>query len=384
MLNRISIKVVFDRKKVATRATAAHARKGTVHLAVSVNKERRYISTGVHLYVGQFTGGQVVQHPQSIELNERINNLQCAIIELVNKCDRENCIFSWSLLSHLYVQQPTGTSFTDYIEAMMPERHLAPGTQVYHRKVLRFLKDHKVTDFAQLTVETIKHIDSILHERRVNGQPLRQTSIYGYHKVIRSYIHDAICVGFLQRDPYSSVKIPKGEAREREVLTMDEVQRIQQLKIYNLQMQKVRDMFLVQVFTGLAYADLMATDFTQVTGDTLSGHRVKTGTPYTTVILQPVKDILHRYHNKLPRMEYNKYLVLLKAIIEMCGINKKVATHTGRHTFATTINLASGVPIEITKKMMGHKSIKTTEIYAKVQDYMVEEQIDTLTARLAL
>ena len=142
--------------------------------------------------------------------------------------------------------------------------------------VLRFLKEHKVTDFAQITVETIKHIDSILHERRVNGQPLRQTSIYGYHKVIRSYIHDAICVGFLQRDPYSSVKIPKGEAREREVLTMDEVQRIQQLKIYNLQMQKVRYMFLVQVFTGLAYADLMATDFTQVTGDTLSGHRVKT------------------------------------------------------------------------------------------------------------
>ena len=82
-------------------------------------------------------------------------------------------------------------------------------------------------------------------------------------------------------------------------------------------------------------------------------------------------------------MEYNKYLVLLKAIIEMCGINKTVATHTGRHTFATTINLASGVPIEITKKMMGHKSIKTTEIYAKVQDYMVEEQIDRLS-KLAL
>ena len=378
MLNRISIKVVFDRKKVATRATAAHARKGTVHLAVSINTERKFISTGVHLYLGQFTGGQVVQHPQAIELNERINNLQSAIIEMVNQCDRESCIFSWSMLSHLYMQKPTSTSFTDYIEAMMPERHLAAGTQVYHRKVLHFLREHKVTDFAQITVETIKHLDSILHERRVNGKPLRQTSIYGYHKVIRSYIHDAICVGFLQRDPYSTVKIPKGESEEREVLTMEEVQRIQQLKIFNIQMQRARDLFLVQIYTGLAYADLMAVDFSTANGDTLSGHRVKNGMPYTTVILQPVRDILRRYHNKLPRMIYNKYLLLLKAIIEMAGIQKKVATHTGRHTFATTINLGAGVPIEITSKMLGHKSIKTTQIYAKVQDYMIQEQGERL------
>lgn len=374
MLNRISIKVVFDRKKVATRATSAHARKGTVHLAVSVNKQRKYISTGVHLFLGQWTGGQVTAHPQAIELNERINNLQAAIIERVNRCDREGCVFCWSMLSNLYVQQPTGTSFTDYMEAMLPERHLAEGTQVYHRKVIRFLIEHKITDFAQINVENIKHLDSILHERRVNGKPLRQTSIYGYHKVIRSYIHDAICVGFLQRDPYSVVKIPKGEARERDVLTMEEVQRIQGLKIFNLQMQKARDLFMVQTYTGLAYSDLMAADFSTATGDTLSGYRVKTGMPYTTVILKPVRDILHRYHNKLPHMEYNKYLVLLKAVIEMCGIQKTVATHTGRHTFATTINLASGVPTEITQKMLGHKSIKTTQIYAKVQDYMVQEQ----------
>ena len=383
MLNIISIKVVFDRKKVATRAMAAHPRKGTVHLAVSINKERRFISTGVHLYLGQFTGGQVVQHPQSIELNERINNIQAAIIDKVNHCDREGCVFCWSMLQHLYVNQNTGSSFTDYIEAVMPDRHLASGTLVYHRRVLNFLKKHKVTDFSQLTVETIQHLDKILHERKVNGRSMCQASIYTYHKVIRSYIHQAICVGFMQLDPYSRLKIAKGETAKREVLTMDEIQRIQQLRIFNLQMQKVRDLFLVQIFTGLAFSDLMAADFRTIEGDTLSGYRVKTGAPYTTVILEPVKVILRRYQNRLPRIQYDKYLIMLKALAEMCGINKKVATHTGRHTFATTISLAYGVPLEVISKMLGHKSIKTTQVYAKVQDYMIQEQADRLS-KLAL
>ena len=384
MLNKISMKVVFDRKKVATRANAAHPRKGTVQLAVIVNGERRFISSGIHVYLNQWSGTQVFMHPQALELNERLNNMQAAIIGIVNKCDREGFVFDWSMLDHLYVQKPTGTSFSDYIEALMPDLGLAAGTMVYHVKVLNFLKLHKVTDFSQLNVETIRRLDCILHERRVNGKPLCQTSIYGYHKVIRSYIHRAICVGLLQSDPYSRIKIAKGESRMKDILSMEEVQRLQQLKIYNLDLQRVRDLFLVQIFTGLAYADLMAADFTRVDGDTLIGERVKTGQQYTTVILEPVREILKRYHNKLPRMSYDHYLKMLKPIAEMCGIHKNVATHTGRHTFATTITLQHGVPIEVVSKMLGHKSIKTTQIYAKVQNSMVQDQAKELAVKLVL
>ena len=384
MLNKISMKVVYDRKKVATRAKDAHPRKGTVQVAVIVNGERRFISSGVHVFKNQWAGGQVVMHPQALELNERLNNLQAAIIEIVNKCDREDCMFSWGLLDHLYVQKTSGTSFTDFIEAVMPDRHLAAGTQVYHVKVLNFLKAHGVTDFKQLTVEAIMHLDSVLHKRKVKGQPMCQTSIYGYHKVIRTYIHQAICLGFMQNDPYSRLKIPRGESRMRDILTMEEVQRLQELKIYNLDLQRVRDLFLVQIYTGLAWADLMAADFSRVEGDTLVGRRVKTGSQYTTVILEPVKEILRRYRNKLPRMTYDHYLKMLKPIAEMCDIHKDVATHTGRHTFATTITLANGVPIEVVSKMLGHRSIKTTQIYAKVQDSMVQEQAAKLTLSLAL
>ena len=81
-------------------------------------------------------------------------------------------------------------------------------------------------------------------------------------------------------------------------------------------------------------------------------------------------------------MSYDHYLKMLKPIAEMCGIHKNVATHTGRHTFATTITLQHGVPIEVVSKMLGHKSIKTTQIYAKVQNCMVQEQAERLAVML--
>ena len=127
----------------------------------------------------------------------------------------------------------------------------------------------------------------------------------------------------------------------------------------------------------------MAADFSRLDGDTLMGVRVKTGQQYTTVILEPVREILKRYHNKLPRMTYDHYLKMLKPIAEMCGIHKDVATHTGRHTFATTITLQHGVPIEVVSKMLGHKSIKTTQIYAKVQNCMVQDQAEALAVKFA-
>ena len=74
---------------------------------------------------------------------------------------------------------------------------------------------------------------------------------------------------------------------------------------------------------------------------------------------------------------------MLVELLGILGIHKKISTHNGRHTFATTVALGNGVPVEILQKMMGHKSIQTTMIYAKVQRPMVQEQADRLS-KLAL
>ena len=79
-------------------------------------------------------------------------------------------------------------------------------------------------------------------------------------------------------------------------------------------------------------------------------------------------------------MAYEDYRRLLVEMMGVLGINKKISTHNGRHTFATTVALGNGVPIEILKKMMGHKSVKTTERYARVQQPMVEREAERLAA----
>ena len=367
MLNTIIVKPVFDRKHVATKVASKQPKKGLIQLSVLVNGERKFLSTGIKVHLGQFTGDQIVCHSQARELNEMLANHMAAVIEVVNNCNREGKVFSWEMLQKLKVtSHKTGTGWTDWMEEKIQTRRLAEGTRKHQVTVLEFLRAQQVTDWCQLSVETIRHLDDVLHERTVNGRPMMQTSIYGYHKVIRAYINLAICDGLMDRTPYSRFKPDKGESEPRDVLTMEEIRKVEQLESRSLYVQHVRDLFLLSTWTGLSYADLMAADWEHIQDDTLSGHRVKTGVHYTTVILPQTRKILERYGYHIPKMAYDNYRRILVEMMDVLGITKKISTHNGRHTFATTVALGNGVPIEILKKMMGHKSVKTTERYARV------------------
>ena len=132
------------------------------------------------------------------------------------------------------------------------------------------------------------------------------------------------------------------------------------------------------VLALLTTYDSLSAEWEHIQDDTLSGHRVKTGVHYTTVILPQTRKILERYSYHIPKMAYDDYRRILVEMMGVLGINKKISTHNGRHTFATTVALGNGVPIEILKKMMGHKSVKTTERYARVQQPMVEREAERL------
>jgi len=384
MLNTIKVSAVFDRKHVATKATAKNPLKGLIQLSVTINGQRKFLSTGIKVYQSQFTAEQIVSRPDAQQLNDMLCHHRCAIIDTVNRCNAEGEIFSWSMLDSLKIRHnENGTGFTDFMQAEMESRRLAASTLIHHRTVLQFLREQGVTDCNQFTVDTIKRLDKILHSRTVNGRPMMQTSIYNYHKIIKAYIWRAVKAGLMKANPYSNIKTDKGESKPREVLTMDEIHRIEQLQPRSLYLRHVRDLFLVQIWTGLSYADLMTADFTSIENDTLSGYRVKTGQPYITTILPQARRIIEAYNYKLPHMSAAPYGRMLTCMLESLGITKKITTHNGRHTFATTVMLGHGVPVEVLQKMMGHKNIQTTMHYAKVQRPMVQEQAERLS-KLAL
>lgn len=159
---------------------------------------------------------------------------------------------------------------------------------------------------------------------------------------------------------------------------------------------EVRDVFVFCCYTGFAYSDIYKFEYDAVTkgidgGYWLSTNRQKTGTKESVPLLPIALDIIEKYReheycieaNKLLPVNSNqRYNAYLKEIAAICGIKKKITSHIARHTFATTVTLANGVPIETVSSMLGHNSIRTTQIYAKVVEKKVSEDMQSLKEKL--
>jgi integrase len=162
-------------------------------------------------------------------------------------------------------------------------------------------------------------------------------------------------------------------------------------------LSQVRDIFLFCCYTGLAYVDIQ-----KLTPDEIvTGHdgekwvftkREKTETPSRIPLLPPALEILNRYtkhpecviKNKvLPVPTNQKMNAYLKEIADLCGVKKYLTTHLARHTFATTVTLTNGVPIETVSKMLGHRNLRTTQHYAKILDLKVGEDMKALREKMS-
>lgn len=174
----------------------------------------------------------------------------------------------------------------------------------------------------------------------------------------------------------------KGDRESTEYLTEDEMQLIINFApAPGSFMEKARDLFIFQMFTGLAYADMQAFDisaYKKVDGKwRIIGSRIKTGQPFVNQLLPPAVEVLERYGMTIPRMTNQVYNRELKLVGKAAGITYPLHSHLARHTFATYM-LRNGVKIENLAKMLGHTNIKQTQRYAKVLAESVHEDFDKI------
>jgi len=180
-------------------------------------------------------------------------------------------------------------------------------------------------------------------------------------------------------------------------LTEKEVQLLQEAEL-KPHLAIVRDLFIFAVYTGLAYADIARLRIDNITigidrSQWLNIHRQKTKVRCPIPLLQPAEDIIARYqsyHENKPSANVfpvpknqvvNRYL---KQIALEAGIDKNITFHMARHTFATTVTLSHNIPIETVSKMLGHTSLSTTQIYAKVVDNKISEDMAALRNQYAI
>ena len=216
--------------------------------------------------------------------------------------------------------------------------------------------------------------------------------IKNFGKIIR------ICIAnrWLIYDPFLNYK-NKIKIVDRVYLTTGELQEMTNKDMVTDRLTQVRDIFLFCCFTGLAYADVKKLRrWDLVTGidreQWISIKRQKTDTPSRIPLLPAASTLMQRYVNHpncensgkvLPVLSNQKMNAYLKEIADVCGINKPITFHIARHTFATTITLLNGVPIESVSKMLGHTNIKTTQHYAKILDIKVGADMAMLKNKFA-
>ena len=185
----------------------------------------------------------------------------------------------------------------------------------------------------------------------------------------------------ITKNPYRRYKLPKAEQRKIRYLTTEQLEAIENKQFHSDRVTRVKDIFLFQCYTGLAYADvqkLIPSDIKNDNGDHwIITDRIKIGTESEIFLLPEALKLIKKYKGSemlFPVPSNQKMNEYLKEIQELCGIDTDLTTHIARHTFATQC-LTRGVNIGVISRMLGHSSVKTTEIYAKVIKDLIKSEM---------
>lgn len=222
-----------------------------------------------------------------------------------------------------------------------------------------------------------------------------QNTVIRYMKAFKKVINLAIANDWISRNPFAGIRFHEKEV-VKEVLTKEELQIMIQKELSVPRLELVRDVFIFCTFTGLAFVDVSQLKPEHVVKDTkgklwIRKHRQKTKNICNIPLLEIPQIILDKYKDHpickkkgvcLPVMANQKMNSYLKEISDLCGIEKNISTHTARHTFATQICLSNDVPMETVSKMLGHSSLKMTQLYAKVIDTKISKDMDALANRI--
>jgi len=226
-------------------------------------------------------------------------------------------------------------------------------------------------------------------------QKLQHNSAMVNVKKLKKIIRQCVANDWLDKDPFKSYKITTKETH-RNFLMEDELETLIKKDISVPRLEQVRDLFLFSCYTGLSYTDVMALTQNNISigidGEQwLFTTRTKTDTTSRIPLLPVARNIIEKYSNRpdiinsgnlLPKLTNQRLNSYLKELSDICEFNKTLTFHCARHTFATTVTLTNGVPIETVGKMLGHKSLRTTQIYAKILDTKVSSDMQVLKQKL--
>lgn len=367
-----TLTLIYDRKKVANRN-----KQGIVELKLTSGSQRKYISTGVKLYPKEWLDGSVVGREDFHDLNCQLQTFKKKCSEIITRMMDSGKIDINAVPSILRQELTEQNTFLDYAKEHAQRRYkkITEGTRKHYDVLFKFLEEWRgIVYFSDVTEKNILKMDDVLQERG-----LKECSRWNYHKLIKTFVIQAVEDGLIKHNPYLRVDIKRGnEGGLTRFLTPQEFHKIETCILPSDSLRKVRDLFVFQTYTCLSYSDLAkfdSKDCVIMDGQMVyKAKRQKTKQEFTIVLLRPAIDILEKYNGKLPIISNVKYNAYIKIVASYAGIHKPVSTHWARHTGATLLLNEGKVPIHIIQHILGHSSIRETEkTYAKLMDNTIIE-----------
>lgn len=262
--------------------------------------------------------------------------------------------------------------------------------------IFKFLnKERKTHDLylKELDYKFLCDFENFLNSYYPKGHPkaMKHNTVMKHIQRLRKMVTLAYHMEWMDKDPFRRWK-NTFEKTDREFLSDNELSNLETFVFPVARLERVRDLFVFSCYTGISYVDIM-----KLTGNHISvgndgnkwivTKRQKTNTPIRVPLLDPALELIRKYEHHpvtvvsgslLPVITNEKLNVYLKEVAIHCGIKKNLTFHMARHTFATTVTLSNGVPIETVSKLLGHTKISTTQVYARVLENKVSKDINVL------
>lgn len=383
-MQKIVFKSVFNRRRVLNKRGVA-----LIQIEAYLNKKRKYFSTNIYIQPNQWDNnrGIIINHPNKKLLNQMIDNLIADYESIELKLRNQRKDITLKSLKQIILES-SSFSFCDFYKKEVTSSSLRENTKNNHLSTLKLLELYK----ENIHIEDIDYDFIYSFESFLMKKKLHLNTIAKHMKHLKKYINIAIDKGYYTafNSPFKNYQIKTLESSHR-YLTPEELGILENLSLDHrpLEWKKSLDAFLFCCYTGLRYSDFVSLNNKNIVSFNnekwLIYRSVKTNVevriPIYLIfegkslnILSKYKDNINSFFLLKDNSTVNKYLISIRKIADM---KTHFSFHTARHTNATLL-IYRGANITTVQKLLGHKNIKTTQIYSNVMDMTIVQDLKSL------
>ena len=384
-MNKIIYNLVYNRKKCLNKKGMA-----LVQVEAYLGRKKKYFSTKVYLKPEQWDNKKLIvkNHPNADALNRLIYEFVATIEKKELELWQQGKRISLELLKNALTTQENNSSFISFSRQEVMNSSLKDSTKRNHLSTLMLLQEFKKNiTFSDLTFELISSFEYFLQLKGYHTNTIAK-----HMKHLKRHVNIAINKEYIEIQKYAFRKYKVKTIENKHThLVPEELERLENLILSGryVKLQKSLDAFLFCCYAGMRYSDfinLSSENFVDINQETwLIYKSVKTGTEVRLplyllfsgkgiAILNKYRDNLEDFFHLRDNSNVNKDLII---ITRLAGLSKRISFHTARHTNATLL-IYNGINITTVQKLLGHKSVKTTQVYTNVMDMTIIHDLEKM------